>query len=418
MEHSFNFLIVVWKRTENSIKNHWNCSIRKKLEYSSQTGGIKDLEEARKILDKKVNPKRSLNGRSLDLCHGTATSMKSQVQPSVEENYRFLTRGGDIMAKSPLTDNFQGRDATSCLSNSSQCHETADETTMLRESHVMAANLPCSSSSGDLGNLSSVSLSGPLQTHLSTPLFGKPADAATTGKRLFRSSGEQQGNTSLFFDFGQSNSKTIGLPDNSTSNTMEYEGWNRRKITGAAENLAGGGLGLLCYRPLHQEDLNLFLETGKFPSTDSYVRVAPSRISCCTLSNQDTGICSNRSSSPDSILRSLSSEFKNTPSIIRKRKVLDRQSGNANHRNDIYSHEEILEPLNNGPHSRGPHPYSKHTFSNSKQLQSKSLKHGTSAAIKSVERRLEQVFDVEWNMAGAMPGTSTAEFLSVVANPL
>lgn len=367
------------------------------MEYSSQIGGSRNPEEVKQTLDWRANSER--NRCSLDLGHGAPTSRESHVQSSVEEKSTFLRRGGDVLTKSPLTNISHGRDVDSCLPNSSRCQETVENIDMLRESHNMIAKPPnklCSSSSGDLATvfcgiqthkpgdgidfLPSRSLSGPLQV-------GKPALAVTTDERLFKSSSDQQGNTSSVIDFGQSNSKLIGQPDNSVSTTTKYEGHKRINDAGASENLYSQGLGFLCYKPLQQEDLNIFLTTGKFPSTDSYIQAASSPISCCSLS-------SNHSSSPDSILTSLSSQFKNTPSIIRRRRVFDRQSGSANHRRDIYSHKEMVERLNNDPQFRRCHPYSE--YAGSSKLQSKSQKHGTSSAIKSVEKRLEPVFDVEY----------------------
>ncbi|KAF3441294.1 hypothetical protein FNV43_RR15207 [Rhamnella rubrinervis] len=305
-------------RTENSIKNHWNCSIRKKLEYSSQTrGGSRNPEEVKEIFDRRVN----------------SMSRESHLQSSVEENSTFSRRGGDVMKKSPLTNIYLGRNVDSCLPNSSQCQETAENIAILRKSHNMITFWT-------------------LQAYLNTPVFGEPALAVTTEKRSFNSSSDQQGNTSSVIDFGQSNSRLIGQADNSVSTTMKYEVCKRRNNAEAPENLGNRGLGFLCYKPLQQEDLNIFLATGEFPSTDSYIKAAPSPISCCTLS-------SNHSSSPDSILTSLSSQFKNTPSIIRKRKrrVFDRQN----------------------------------------------------SVIKSVEKRLESVFDIEWNTTRTISRTSNAD---------
>ncbi|KAL6569482.1 hypothetical protein OROMI_013996 [Orobanche minor] len=58
----------------------------------------------------------------------------------------------------------------------------------------------------------------------------------------------------------------------------------------------------LCYEPIKKEDFKVFLSTGKFPSTESYIR-HPNRLS----------------GSPESILRHAAMSYDNVPSIIRKR---------------------------------------------------------------------------------------------------
>ncbi|KAL6494033.1 hypothetical protein OROGR_031942 [Orobanche gracilis] len=60
----------------------------------------------------------------------------------------------------------------------------------------------------------------------------------------------------------------------------------------------------LCYEPMKKEDFKVFLSTGRFPSTESYIR-HPNRLS----------------GSPESILRHAAISYDNVPSIIRKRRA-------------------------------------------------------------------------------------------------
>lgn len=352
---SFNFfLFLELNRTENSIKNHWNCSLRKKLDYILATGSdsynYQQSTESRNPEVVKQNLEQRVNSK-LDSGQETATRRETHVKFSSGENYRFLRRGDDVMmSKSSLTSNSFGKGAATCLLTTNGNQKIPNNAAVLRESsHNTPANKP------------SRAIYGSPNTSFNSPLFGKPTDQ----KR---------------------------------SNNVEATG-----------NLGNRCLGFLCYKPLQLEDLNIFLATGRFPSTDSYIQTASTPILRRPLTSQDreTPLPINKSS-PDSILRSLSSQFKNTPSIIRKRKVFDKQdSNNANHRNDVYS-EKIMSLLNNSPQFRRAHPYSRYAVNG--KLQSR--KYGTSALIKSVEKRLEHAFDVEWNAAKAITRNSNLHYPS------
>ncbi|XWS35762.1 hypothetical protein CRYUN_Cryun20dG0023700 [Craigia yunnanensis] len=122
-------------------------------------------------------------------------------------------------------------------------------------------------------------------------------------------------------------------------------------------------LGCLSYVPPQSKDLNIFLTTGKFPDTDSYIRKVSSPVffdappinSCC----------------PESILRSAAKSFKNTPSIIRKRSCqTTRQTSNNNISDGVPSNAQQLFPS-----------------------PPKSPKLESTAVIKSVEKRLKYAFD-------------------------
>lgn len=334
-------LFLELNRTENSIKNHWNCSLRKKIDYILATGcdpyNYGQATESRNPEVVKQNPGHRVNSE-LDSGLEPATRRQSHLKSSGEEICRFLRIGDDVMmTESPLANTSHGKGAASCLLTANQYQKTPNNTAMLREPSL---NMP---SRADYGSP---------QTSFDTPLFDKPADH------------------------------------------------KRSNNVGATGSLENKDVGFLCYKPLQLEDLDIFLATGKFPSTESYIQTASSTpILHHPLPSQD---------SPDSILRSLSRQFKNTPSIIRKRKVSDKQDRNTNHRNDVYSEKITSLLLNNSPQFRRTHSCSKHAVNGKLQ----SHKYGTCAAIKSVEKRLEHAFDVEWNAARAITITSNSSYPS------
>ncbi|KAI3444593.1 hypothetical protein Pfo_001258 [Paulownia fortunei] len=82
----------------------------------------------------------------------------------------------------------------------------------------------------------------------------------------------------------------------------------------------------LCYEPIRKADLNIFLPTGRFPSTDSYIH-QPNRSISVPPSRSDIKASSDLYSSPKSILRSAAMSYDKVPSIIRKRAIQTLQKG-------------------------------------------------------------------------------------------
>lgn len=82
----------------------------------------------------------------------------------------------------------------------------------------------------------------------------------------------------------------------------------------SSNNLKGGSSEWaytgLCYEPIQREDLNIYLCTGRFPSSESYV---------CPPSRRHMKEAWDSYSRTRSILRSAAMSYRNMPSIIRKR---------------------------------------------------------------------------------------------------
>lgn len=174
---------------------------------------------------------------------------------------------------------------------------------------------------------------------------------------------------------------------------------------GAPVNSKNSSHGGLCYRPFQLEDVEFYLENGEFPSTDSYIQTECSSVSFCTPTSHDTRTFVD-CNSPDSTLRSAARTFEKSPSIIRKRRhSVSRKSVNAANHGDSVCSKEISNNFRNSPHLLGLSPCGKTNSSSMVHSPPRSQKFGDSAVMKSVEKRLEHAFDVEWDSASAVSRT-------------
>ncbi|BBG97500.1 myb domain protein 3r-5, partial [Prunus dulcis] len=290
-------------RSENSIKNHWNSSVKKKLELRSShtsdmgTQNIKAESRKREVvkqgLDQKANMERNVETCSLDLnlVLGTANRRESQMQSSDKRN----------------------------------CWWAAANKMM---KHHLEPPLP-----------------RPPQASLNAGL-GVPGCKRTAG---------------YFINKPVLPVTAQGLYE-SSSGPQAYE---KKMDGGAPVNSKNSSHRGLCYRPFQLEDVEFYLEN-------------------------------------DSTLRSAARTFEKSPSIIRKRRhSVSRKSVNAANHGDSVCSKEISNNFRNSSHLLGLSPCGKTNFSSMVHSPPRSQKFGDSAVMKSVEKRLEHAFDVEWDSASA-----------------
>ncbi|KAF7138590.1 hypothetical protein RHSIM_Rhsim07G0019500 [Rhododendron simsii] len=273
-------------RTENAIKNHWNSSLKKKLELNSTTGTVSRNPESGVCGSKDPKP---VKGRK---------EYEQKVESDIQrDTFRRLDSEG-------RENHFQSL-------KKGNCHAPRD----------------CSNDS------------------ISPKNFRIPSSHSALGVAVPTGNCLDGGDSSL-----------------SVQN---------RKNSRAPMKTVGKSLGRLCYEPLEEEDLSIFMRTGKFPSTDSYIRLpALNPVSYSTPKNTHER---RKSDSPESVLRNAATSFKTMPSIIRKRclKTCSAQGSNASF-SDSRS-QENRESLD--------------------VSLSKIQKRGNDDAMKCVEKRLESAFD-------------------------
>ncbi|VVA19439.1 PREDICTED: myb-related [Prunus dulcis] len=333
-------------RSENSIKNHWNSSVKKKLELRSShtsdmsTQNIKAESRKREVvkqgLDQKANMERNVETCSLDLnlVLGTANRREGQMQSSDKRNCWWAA--ANKMMKTPPRTVFYDRAAAAaaCGLNIEQCQETSSNCGRLRDSHNVTANNSynniCNTAPDYLGfpfsHTRNHKPSDPIYLLPSRPLPRPPQASLNAGLGVpgcKRAAG-------YFINKPVLPVTAQGLYE-SSSGPQAYE---KKKDGGAPVNSKNSSHGRLCYRPFQLEDVEFYLENGEFPSTDSYIQTECSSVSFCTPTSHDTRIFVD-CNSPDSTLRSAARTFEKSPSIIRKRRhSVSRKSVNAANHGD------------------------------------------------------------------------------------
>ncbi|CAA3002049.1 Hypothetical predicted protein [Olea europaea subsp. europaea] len=146
----------------------------------------------------------------------------------------------------------------------------------------------------------------------------------------------------------------------------------------------------LCYQPLQEDDMKIYMSSGKFPSTDCYIRPPISTPTSCMK------VTSVSYSSPESILKTAAVSYDNKPSIIRKRAI--QVSQQACSKSISGTPDKIMDSLSNLLRAAHKNP---NTVDDQYQALRRPLhsslkyqKLEKNDAIKSVGKCLERAFDV------------------------
>ncbi|XP_043699471.1 uncharacterized protein LOC122650175 [Telopea speciosissima] len=437
-------------RADNSIKNHWNCNIKKKLDSYLASGSKGDprlitspdfdIHETRAgcLRDETVRPSPGILvslDQKMDLEGGVGTYFQGTVLGNVKgaqrqlqlqpvenapvETCRSPKEGLHGPRKPASVFRYDDKDTTANAPTSGLCGGIAD---MLDVSHCKSSiqpELSCSTLSGFSEKMYSKSFASPY--HLGHATFSVSYSnvkfGVTGGTGRMESPKQPRCFGVPLNGLVSSDSRFIGEANNKFSSlpTCEFGGYNynevvkQNKVPGITLNLEDVNFDRLYYEPPRPRDLTMALANGRVAGINNFIEMTNSPVCCSTPLSHVQGnsvICG----SPESMLRNAAKNFWSTPSIIRKRgRETYRQEGNANYSNGICSPEARTDSSNGTLGSKQSHSCEHDGLDslNSTDVQNvtqlflsppNSLKSNLSVSLKSV-KRLEDAFDMEWDHA-------------------
>lgn len=398
-------------RTENSIKNHWNCSLKKRLDLNEAafhlpgsmaretengaTQAVKQSPGATLSLDNKIERWSSADAH-LDLALGNSSGRKIHEELFRKVNSRILKEVATRPMKTPFWIILDKKEAPDCDLVSGQCKDSA-----VRDLHGKANKLEESYTTDQLTtwHLAKPGDGSPLVPHsgcitpssdspmvkigsngetnvlthsldLSVAARGSLQAPSRIGEKL---STKSMGTIDSGY-IGQSKTSMGTIDSGYIGQSKTYEVNGTDKDSENCLNLEDKNLGGLCYEPPDLEGLTIFFPCDTFLRSDSYIQQSSSPVSSSILASREkeNSVCC---SSPESILRSAARSYKHPPSIMRKRSRTP-----ADTSNNI-----------DGTGTEGTFPKGKQLFLSPL----KSQKLDMSSVVKLLEKRLESAFDEE-----------------------
>ncbi|XP_026662390.2 transcription factor MYB3R-2-like [Phoenix dactylifera] len=378
-------------RTDNSIKNHWNCSLKKRLDSYLASGFTE----------------QPLGAAALDLNNHAQNAECPEADPLKRFANGFISHDWKLNADRLIASNVGSGYRNTSPKN--QCLEL--QSTSRGDSKCLR--------SGSIPILPEDSKHSSIELEPNTEDDSKHT---TSGETDSKSSKRSQWNLSSSGELalGDMNKKN---KDTSISSlpACELTGSDRtadiNRILTTPLHCEDGNLGSSCYAPLQLMNVDGCFSSEKLSISNNHIQPTLSPIHCSTPDLSLSLACI--PSSPESILRSAAKGFKKTPSIMRKRgrnsskpllleqlelETVDRKcpSGISNFQWRAENFKDDLE--SEYAHQIGSNNqvnFNRSVCLNGDQLCSSHnfLKHEDSAATKSVEKRLEGEFNTEYGLS-------------------
>lgn len=388
-------------RNDNAIKNHWNCSIKKKSETKLVARSTLDKHGA--IVPDSQNCEtnsKSMKGTAVKQNHGEIVSLHQKdgseytVGTCLTDLVLGNAYGGEncLEPKSVIPSGgglnlpngfqFDGKDATGTAVIGEPCTDNDNHANMC-EPLSIPLGLPGSVKKNcNPCNPPEAVVSLTSKQRLESPKRPWTYDLSVTDLRFSSETGDSLSSLSAF-RFGDDDTQ-VGKKSKLNSTPLQSEHIKHSWF---------------CYEPIHLKDLLVASKNDCFPSTDNHTRYSSSP-SCGFTTPKVAQSVSINSRSPESILRSSAMSFRNTPSIIRKR--TSRKS--SNNFSDCSTPAQTVPCTQNGEDIN-----SSKAFPNAKQGFVASLcKPEAPVSVKTLGRCLEYAFDMEWDPSRVKCGTSVS----------
>ncbi|XP_026405959.1 uncharacterized protein LOC113301390 isoform X1 [Papaver somniferum] len=384
-------------RADNSIKNHWNCSVKKKLDSYLPSDLLKINPGVLNHENVRVDTTMQGPGRTY--------AFDTKILP--------VSRPGNHLVNLTLGNSIGGRNGEQM-----QPFQTIESRALQKQVAFATKPIQGAARSATEGippkdlKLSIFSLSPPGQppehvTSTRSPFLSLDPNPCDTRKNQAVLTEAESATTAMRFPETPKRAKYCS----EHGDYRDHDG-RQSKVFNASPSRDGTGYGGLYYEPPQLTSCDILSENSRFLNSRSPVcSTPPSRLRNFSVD----------ASSPEAVLKSAAKSFKNTPSIIRKRgRQICGCTGWAPYA--CYSDGACTPEVRthgfsdiNGFMESSPHAHSGREDLNSRDLLNvkwlslstpNALEHEVAATVKSV--RLEHVFDMECDDSRAVRHSDTS----------